>query len=632
MKRPQPDIGELILQEYLGSLKNVRKFKRLWGTTTVNGVEVLKQRQYYYPASARSANFEQLFKYLGMYDSVVSTSTKGITSAWIYLNRNKNTTLNESYIDYVTDNLNKLWWDDADGPRPATIKLTTSIIINHVKFSRDSEGFVVPNGVITPDMSTAQLKTAIAANYDTLWDSCSISHRGVGVINKGVIQDSAYGITRQIVDSDDLSPSDPWLSSLSRHALKSNSGIPCTIKDVKIGYTQENWDTPAQVSTYIVTLEIPEFAFTTTTGIVTDIANALSALNDKRAGLGKRSTVISSNPQYTQQKIKAMSANDVDEDPALITRPYVLWENSGIGFEDLWVNANGTWYLRADAFDNPAPYNFKLKDFNTYVIQSLDSDYRKKKASFWQKLGAVLVFVVAFYFAPFTGGASLTAGQALAANIIFAAFVVSITGAVLAATGNIGAATAFFSLSKALEPFVFIASIYLAVTSFLSSVSADKVAAATGKTAAEVTVVDKIVYAAEVSLDRFVESIIEGATDLFSGTISSQSIAFTDKLIQLYTLPEQIKLKKLNERNKDLQAEYEELAKELSQEQNILLGFLSTYSKPATAEWSIYAGTFDQPYERGGGPLHIGNVQRTTKQAIRKTSYDDPAFTDILII
>jgi hypothetical protein len=46
----------------------------------------------------------------------------------------------------------------------------------------------------------------------------------------------------------------------------------------------------------------------------------------------------------------------------------------------------------------------------------------------------------------------------------------------------------------------------------------------------------------------------------------------------------------------------------------------------------MYASQFDLPYERGGGNLALGNIQRTTKQALRKADYDDSAFAGILLL
>lgn len=69
----------------------------------------------------------------------------------------------------------------------------------------------------------------------------------------------------------------------------------------------------------------------------------------------------------------------------------------------------------------------------------------------------------------------------------------------------------------------------------------------------------------------------------------------------------------------------------MNQERDALKGFMKIYSKPATADQSVYASLFDSPYERGGGPLALGNIQRTTKQALRKGIYEDSIFNDILM-
>ena len=61
-------------------------------------------------------------------------------------------------------------------------------------------------------------------------------------------------------------------------------------------------------------------------------------------------------------------------------------------------------------------------------------------------------------------------------------------------------------------------------------------------------------------------------------------------------------------------------------ESDVMRSWMNIYAKPATADWSIYASTYDLPYEPGGGTMAIGNIQKTTKQALRKADYDEPMF------
>ena len=91
MKKPQPDIGDTLRNQFIGNLKTVRGLLRLWGTQTVDGVEVFTPRQYYHKVEDRSADFEKLFKFLGAYESVTEANNDGLRSAWMYFNKNNGT-------------------------------------------------------------------------------------------------------------------------------------------------------------------------------------------------------------------------------------------------------------------------------------------------------------------------------------------------------------------------------------------------------------------------------------------------------------------------------------------------------------------------------------------------------------
>jgi hypothetical protein len=627
MKRPQPDIGDILKASFINNVKTVKKLKRLWGTTTVNGVEVLKHRQFYYPDSQKSAEFEKLFKFLGAYDGVTSSDPKGVDSAWLYLNKNNNIVLpgdystfeesdsNQLWLDhtyFVTSNLNALWWDPADGAMPADLTLTTNIVIEAKQTSR-LDPSIRTTDLLDTSSTKAQLIQAVEDNYEALWDTCLISQQGVGVINKGSIVDPVTSYATP--DEDDLSPNDPWLDVLSRNALRTN-GIPCTVKDVNIGVGIEG---PRYYSTYIVTIEIPYTLFSSSTLFVKNIASDLMGTYTSKI----RTRLSYANGYWTKTSIKAMDSADL-QDPTVVTRPYRLWEDEAVevsaSYDSLWYNHGGIWYLRAGPLTDPRSYGFTFKQLNDYVLQLVDSDYKKKKVKWWKKLVAVIIFVIAVIYAFPTGGKSL----ALAKAIVFAAFVLNVVTAVLSATGSDDWAMAFASVSKAIEPLVQVAQIFL-IVSGISNI-ADRAASAEGNigTAIKDEIMDQI--------ENAIDDIMSNTTSLISGDLANVSMNYLNGLAKMLTLPTKLKIASINERNRDLKAEYDKLVEEEYREDNVLRGFARVYAKPATADWSIYASTYDLPYERGGGSLSIGNIQRTTKQALRKGTYNDPMFENILVV
>lgn len=665
MKHPQPDIGDILRASFINNMGSSRKLKRLWGTTTVtrttvtdqlgevldasNGpidttnfaperlplitttesFEVLKDRQYYYPNSSRSENYEKLFKFLGAYNDIEKNPPQGVQSAWLYINKNKGSALPEpeetgelsqTYHDFIAHNLNQLWWDNDDGVIPEGLTLTTSIVIEgELNTTRDTS--VITTNLLDPNATPGQTANAIINNYDDLWSSCLISQQGIGVINKGSIQDEVTKVVTQ--DEDDLSPDDPWLDVIARYALRSN-GIPCTIKDVEKGYGKT--EAGRIYYTYVVTLEIPYYEFSTTTPMVDDV---VTDLNSTYTSL-TRTKLSYPNGYYTQYGIKSMDSTDLEDDPTIVTRPYRLWEDEAVEIKSelssIWVQADdGKWYLRADVFDSPRTYSLTYKKLYSYVVTLIDSGYKKKKVSWWKKALAVIVFVVAVVLALPTGGASLT-WTAVATAILVGALVLNLLALAFAATGNHEWASAFAEASKMIEPLVIIATI-ITLTNTLQQ-WAQKAA----QKAAETSIKEMVTEFVEEMIDDFINNLTTGYTELMSGQITELSLQFASKMVDLVSLPMKLKIESINDRNKDLKAEYEKLVEEASREYDVLQGFMYIYGKPATADWSMYAAEFDRPYERGGGPLALGNVQRTTKQALRRADYSDSAFDNILVV
>ena len=619
------------------NLSTARKLRRLWGTTYVNGVEVLNLRQYYWKEADRSENFEKLFKFLGAYENVTEADYDGVRNAWMYFNKNNADNVLLDPNGFVADNLNIMWWDPEDGPQPENLTLTTSIVISTAGVDKDDVDRV--NELLDPELEKETLIANIENNYNEIWDMCKISQEGVGVINKGSIEDSVNKVL--VPDEDDLTPDDPWMATLARYALKS-TGVECTVKDLSIGVDKPFGDkfNVAQLyyTTFIVEIEIPySGVYTAGNGIVQTIGS------DIVYNYNKRST---DNGYTTQKMLKAMDSTDLEDDEDLVTRSYILWEDiaeqSEAVFNSIWYEYENKWYLRADVFGDPRSYGLTYSELVNYVLSLLDSDYKKKKVPWYKKAIAAILVIVAFVLIAFPG--FQTAGVTLlsvAKAIVVVSLVLTLTILAFAVLGMEEWASAFGEVSKTIEPLVRVAQIITLVDGLNKAFekAAEDVAKekslelGTEVAVSEVATSEVIGAILDSAVSSGIDSLVEGFTDVVAGNITTNAaIAFSGKMIQLVDFGYKLKLKSLAERNKDLQAEYEDLQKELAQESNALRGFSLIYSKPATADWSMYASQFDMPYERGGGQLAMGNIQRTTKQAIRKAKYDDPAFAGILII
>ena len=624
MKHPQPDIAAVVRSGYITSIGSTRKLKRLWGTTTVNGVEVLNSRRYYYKDAYRPANHEKLFRFLGVDHDLEDFTGEGLRSAWFTLNKSHTPEALEADPAVIVSNLNRMWWDANDGPMPENLTLTTDIAIGR-RFDA-SRGSQVVDWSSTDDA----IAQSIVDNSEALWLTNSITQEGVGSINKGSVLDTEYKI--EVPDEDDLSPDDQWLSVVSRYALR-DAGIPFTIKNVEVGLSDSRIvrgsGFPRRIvdSTAVVTIEIPYHEFTVNDPIVIkildDVNTAITRSNSKYI---LSQGWLSSNAAITQTELKksvfvdTAEDNDEEDSVGLITRDYIAWEDSTTQtstYNALWYNYNGAWYLRADVFDDPRSYGITSRELRVYVFALIDTGYKKKKVKWYKKLLAAVVFVVSVWLVIPTGGASLT--WAYAAAVAFAitmgALALSVMAAILSALGQSDWASAFASVSKTIEPLVMIASIIL-VVDFAANI---------GKELSKATV-------AEVVADM-ASDFVKDFTELFTGSLSSKKVAsVATKTIQAYTKSQNNKLESINSRNKDLKTEYDGLVSEMERESDAMMGFMRIYSRPATADWSMYASTFDTPYERGGGTLAMGNVQRTTKQAMRKADYKEAMFEDMIFV
>ncbi len=618
MKVPQPNLNVTMVNAFVAKTGANRRLKKFWGTTTINNVEVLHPRRHYYPATSRPANYEKLFKFLKVYKDVEDYTGEGVKSAWFTLNKSNGPEEPDVDVSYFRDNLNRMWWDDNDGPIPDNLTLTTTIVIG--------QRFDGIPGIPGVDWSASKetIIQSIKDNYDSLWLTNSIFQEGIGVINKGPVDPDADIL---VPDEDDLSPDDPWLATLSRNALRSG-GIPCTIKNVEFGLGGVALQ--PMYNTAVLTLEIPYHTFNSGDTIVTNIAsdslgteNKMNALRLAIKGFDVHS-LHRSNSAITREASKTITYYETAEDidTSTVSRSYLAWEDSQVGvsiYDNFWIEHDGVWYLKADVIDNPKAYNTTHPELNAYVYSLLDTGYKKKKASLWKKIVAAVVFVIAVVItyvswgsaAPWTG--PIMAG---AYAVLVGALVITLLSAVFGALGKTDWALAFAEVSKDIEPLVAVASIVMIVVSI-------------GTQLAETGLKE---YARTI-LTEMANDFVMGLADILAGNITTNaSISLINRAVNSYAHIQANKLETLNSRNVDLKAEYDKLAEESARESDIMKGYMNIYSKPATADWSIYAATFDLPYERGGGILAMGNIQKTTKKALRPPDYKEPMFEGILLM
>lgn len=618
MKRPQPDLGTVVQGDFIMSAGFNRKIRNYWGTTVLDGVEVINNRLYYYRkdnANIVEENKKGL-RHLGVYNDVKnSADPEGVDYAWLSMNKSKAESQNES-IDknFVAENLNKLWQTNGDSRTTDDIKLTTTVVIQELSVKNLLD--------FSNDIPT--LVDVAVNSYESLWNDYKVTQEGLGIIENGVVYNEDLKVN--LPSKELLSVDDPWLSAISRYALKDN-GVPCTIKNAEVGLTTYNGHVS---NTLVLTLEIPYIEVDETTPIVeeiySDLTKKVKFITDI---LGSSRVRLPSliNPYITQQEAKSDFDLDgitySDDGKEIPPRLYTTW-NEYIGpdpiFENIWHKSGKHYYIKKAAIDKPSDFGLTHQQLKKYLSSIMDTGYKKKSVPVWKKIVAVIIFVVAVVIAFVSYGAGSEFSSwliAAAYALVVGSLVLTVLTLVFSAMGMVEMAMAFAWLSAEIEPLVIVASVILVVNSFIT---AYQKAAEEGFTE----------YLKQQAID-LVADLAKGIADIVSGNfLTTSAINVTNKVLEAYTRIQNNKLESINDRNKDLKAEYEKLQEENSREVDVMRGFMLVYAKPATADWSMYAGLFDMPYERGGGPMATGNIQKTTKQAIRKADYDDPVFSGII--
>ena len=101
------DFFETLKGEFIGSLKFKNKFVRLWGTTTIDGIKVLKNRFYISPGFG-TKNVNSLLKHLGSLKSFTASSFEGTTSYYFWINSSKADTLSQENLnDIIASKINE---------------------------------------------------------------------------------------------------------------------------------------------------------------------------------------------------------------------------------------------------------------------------------------------------------------------------------------------------------------------------------------------------------------------------------------------------------------------------------------------------------------------------------------------
>ena len=583
MKVPLVSVEQAAVSQYLGKLKFINRFIRSWGTQTVNGVEVLRGKNWYYGVS-NTTNARATAKLMGFLADISNVKMKGVSSAWLYLNPAKggladiSTTLLSDAFNAIPTVPKRV--TTTTGVRTTNVISTTIEVYNY-------RGTNVAN-ITTPISNQPALISEIKTEYGYMFNTYA---------------------------STSTAPSDGYLDTLSRYALldpalevnvvmvrrtvKAHQVLKAkTFNDLYVdgaytpGTSNEKVVT-VYVPTYSIQLDIIDPMFTDTNlCVVSAVADRNLILSDNPPA-----RVDAYNKYLTRQQLDKVLASGVAQDPVdenqfiQYFQPYtptnpLLWE---------YDVTTRMWYLKLSTIKNGSVLS--LDERIKFLGELMDSDYSEKSRNWWESALLLIVVAVAIYFGGPQAGAKASATIVAATSITAVALALSIYSSVMDAIGYELAAMEAGRLNQTIAPIVKIASIVIVVNSVYKAFSAGTVTGtvATNKLAVEpTTIIGK-----------------------FNSTITSSTFkANLDLVMKVASLYQENKLAELQEEiksNNKKAAELEE-ANEASKYSDIAKLFSRSYTEQITRDDSLYA--FDRAYEPTGGSLHIGNIQATSVSAM----------------
>lgn len=571
MKQVTPNFADAVVSRFISHLSRLRRFVRYWGTMYVDGVEVFKDRKYYYPNMDEST--EKLAKYLKVLKDVKQKQS-GISSAWFYLNPNKlKETAGEWTTTVLVNNFNKALTRD--------LRCTVTIGPSYKKRK------LAPAGILTPVDNQAELIQEIKNKYTTLWEQGHSFFSG---------------------------EADPYLAILSLYILRS-SDIPYTVDSVEetvsstfVPSTNLSPHVLDSVKAWRVTFSIPNYAFTADTDIIDLLQEDVK--KDRLADIQVK--------EYLEAGATPPDPDEGEDPDDPIYEDAVNTNQS-----PFWYKAsNGKRYLRADIIDSPS---LNTREKLEYIMSCLDTNFRKKKAKWYEVVIAVIIVVVLTYFAgpagakagSAIGGGALGTVVSVATIMTVAALYISLAALALSYLGAQNIAGTMGQFLKNVSPLVRIASIISIFASIYTAFrrSAEKAAQdAVAREATNQATTEALKSGVVSRISQAASEVILGFSKLSDVTMN-HVMKMVSFIFDIYKDMEQRDLQRDIRNYRNEIAEMAE-AKEQSETSDIMKELASTYPNLLSNDWSFYSGIYDRPYEWWATPYHLGNIQATTVNAL----------------
>lgn len=345
MKKITSAADELI-GGYLVTVARKRKYKRYWGTETINGIEVFRPRRYIYPFSLVDDNLAKFLKLLKAYEDIKSADMKGVENAWFFLNYNK---LSQTSQDYYT----KEWI--ADMLENSMVYDTWYTFYLNFTTRRYGDGWTSSPTLIESrfkDLSNVAIYNDVITNYATIYDTHLMQGRSNELLN---------------------------MEELSKFLLFNDQVSDFTIEPVRI--------TKAPVLKTTTDNEVgTTYSYIENTISIEYRAKRVSQIDENTTLVNKIYTTA------LQKDINQIMAESQADNDGMYSPPP---PPPPPGFEVMFYNGQ----LRVDYYDS-----LKSKDAAALLNTLLDTGIQKKKVKWYKKLLVlIIVFIVVWFLGPQIG-------------------------------------------------------------------------------------------------------------------------------------------------------------------------------------------------------------------------------------
>ena len=372
------DMFETYKGLFLASHRLKNRFKKYWGVTTLDGVEVFNKRMVVWPGTDSNKNVVKILKMFGMYANIKKAKFEGITNYYLWLNPAKMDNYATISKDIIVNHLNAVIPNDE-----------FQVVLNYTD-ADDPNKF---NG-----WTSEQVSTWFLANYTTLRTGAYVECRGNTLVAEAV----GYYVPLDVSGNFAVRTVSATVTPI---AYRTSAGLTAYRSGISVELAAKQVS-PLQEDDIIVDMMLNETdpnrknKITTVFGLDADTDDDTAAvwlISAARTGGIFRS-------------ITNRGSNKTDE----------IWYRGQLRTQILDSS-----YVDRDAFAG-------------ILASSMDTGYTKKKTSWWKKLISIVIVVIAVVLSVPSGGLSMAALGTFAVNLGIATLVLTAMQFVVAKSGDTG--------------------------------------------------------------------------------------------------------------------------------------------------------------------------------------------------